>query len=97
MTGTQHAYDASLEQCIGRALRYGQTKAVHIYRFLALHTYDVDVIQNRERKTLVRGKVDPSYTPFGYTAPAVGADGGWSLVAEDGVGAEMEAGWASGV
>ncbi len=37
-------------QCIGRARRYGQTKTVHIYRFIALQTIDVDVIYQREQK-----------------------------------------------
>ncbi|KAH0533931.1 hypothetical protein GP486_008950, partial [Trichoglossum hirsutum] len=37
---------------IGRARRYGQKKVVHIHRFLALKTIDVDVIQERTAKRL---------------------------------------------
>lgn len=45
-----------MEQAIGRVLRYGQLKPVRIYRYLALKTIDVDIIQGRAQKKL--GLVD---------------------------------------
>ena len=50
---SQDEYDALDEQCIGRARRFGQMKMVYVYRFLALKTIDVDIIQNRSGKRLV--------------------------------------------
>lgn len=35
-------------QCVGRARRYGQRKRVHVYRFIALRTIDVDTIYHHE-------------------------------------------------
>ena len=49
----QH-YEAAIEQATGRVLRYGQLKAVRIYRFLALKTIDVDIIQGRTQKKLAQ-------------------------------------------
>lgn len=45
-----------MTQCIGRARRYGQQNTVHVYRFVALRTVDVDILQEREEKTLVKKK-----------------------------------------
>jgi hypothetical protein len=53
LTETQYHYDASTIQAIGRARRYGQKKVVHIHRFLALKTIDVDITQERTAKRLV--------------------------------------------
>lgn len=39
-----------MTQAIGRARRYGQEKRVHIYRFVALRTIDVDIMEQRERR-----------------------------------------------
>jgi hypothetical protein len=36
-------------QAIRRAHRFGQEKLVHIYRFVALKTIDVNILENRER------------------------------------------------
>lgn len=47
----QH-YESAMEQAIGRVLRYGQLKPVRIYRYLALKTIDVDIIQGRAQKKL---------------------------------------------
>lgn len=52
-TDDQHTYHQSLTQCIGRAKRFGQKKTVHVYKLLALHTVDVDVLEWREGKKLV--------------------------------------------
>ncbi|KAF2102036.1 hypothetical protein NA57DRAFT_7963, partial [Rhizodiscina lignyota] len=40
-------YHACMEQAIGRAVRPGQTKPVHIYRFVTLNTIDVDILEKR--------------------------------------------------
>ncbi|KAL9602375.1 MAG: hypothetical protein Q9179_002557 [Wetmoreana sp. 5 TL-2023] len=50
----RHSYHQSITQCIGRSLRYGQQKTVHVYRIVALETVDVDLLEWREGKKLVR-------------------------------------------
>ena len=45
----QQRYDATMLQAIRRAHRFGQTKTVHVYRFAALNTIDVNILQHRER------------------------------------------------
>lgn len=50
---TQYDYDSSMCQAIGRARRYGQSKHVHIYHFLAKKTMDVAIFQERRGKVLV--------------------------------------------
>ena len=86
-----------MTQCIGRAKRYGQQKTVHIYRFAALKTIDVDILQEREQRTLVKKKV------FIKSRAAVRGGPGrqgptveWRLVSPDTIDDSMEAGWGSG-
>jgi len=55
-----------MTQAIGRVRRYGQTKTVHIYRFLSLKTIDVDIIQGRTQKKLA--KVNGSWGLFNESA-----------------------------
>lgn len=50
----QYQYDSATTQAIGRARRYGQRKTVHIYRFLSLKTIDVDIIEERTGKMLLK-------------------------------------------
>jgi SNF2-related domain len=50
---TQHEYNSSLTQAIGRAFRLGQAKEVHIYQFLAERTIDVNVLEGRTGGVLV--------------------------------------------
>jgi hypothetical protein len=45
----QYGYDSRMLQAIRRAHRFGQEKMVHIYRFVALKTIDVNILENRER------------------------------------------------
>ena len=97
LTETQQSYDALTTQCIGRAKRFGQKKTVHVYRFMALRTIDVDIMQEREGKTLVKKRM------FSSTKGAVSAGPGrrelppeWRMVDEDQMDADMEAGWGSG-
>jgi SNF2 family DNA or RNA helicase len=54
---SQHAFNESRIQCIGRARRYGQLKKVHVYDFLALHSIDVDITEDQRCKHLVREKL----------------------------------------
>jgi SNF2-related domain len=50
---TQHEYNSSLTQAIGRAFRLGQTRDVHIYQFLAERTIDVNVLEGRTGMVVV--------------------------------------------
>lgn len=110
LTKHQQAYNASMTQSIGRAKRFGQQKTVHVYRFLALRTIDVDILQEREHKMLVKKKalqeseaaVEGSERGGGSEAvegsePAVGQpDEEWFLVEENKIDNTMEGGWGSG-
>lgn len=97
LSNTQQSYSASMTQCIGRAKRYGQRKTVHIYRFAALKTIEVDILQEREQKTLVKKKLHRK-----RKAAEMSEDGGaessgdWVLVREDEIDDTLEAGWGSG-
>src|SRR5438309_7825543 len=51
---TQYKYESIYEQAIGRVRRRGQKKDVHIYYFLAARTIDVNILEDREGKTLVQ-------------------------------------------
>ncbi|KAL6714776.1 hypothetical protein ACLMJK_008202 [Lecanora helva] len=53
-TMTNYGYNSVRTQCIGRSLRYGQFKQVHIYDFLALRTMDVDVYEYRMHMKLTK-------------------------------------------
>jgi hypothetical protein len=50
---TQYDYDSSMTQAVGRALRYGQTRRVHVYHLLMKRTIDVNIFQERRKKILV--------------------------------------------
>jgi hypothetical protein len=39
-----------MAQAIARCLRYGQKKTVHIHHFAALHTIDVNILEQRHRR-----------------------------------------------
>lgn len=65
VTKTQYQYKAIHKQAVGRAYRQNQEKDVYVYHFLAAHTIDVNILQDRTGKTLVRRKeryhlLDPS-------------------------------------
>jgi hypothetical protein len=51
---TGYDYEASLTQAIGRAVRFGQQKHVHVWHFLALNTMDVAILQNRFGMVLIQ-------------------------------------------
>jgi len=46
---TQQGYTACETQAIGRIRRYGQEKTVHVWRFIANATIDVDILRQRSR------------------------------------------------
>jgi len=48
---SKQAYDARETQAIGRIRRYGQTKHVHIYRFLTLDSVDEMIFMERTGMT----------------------------------------------
>jgi SNF2 family DNA or RNA helicase len=52
ITEEAQQYHATMEQARGRAIRFGQTKEVHIHRFVAIDTIDQSTYENREQKTL---------------------------------------------
>jgi SNF2 family DNA or RNA helicase len=47
LTDTQKQYEMYMTQAIGRIRRYGQTKKVHVWRFLARDTIDMDIFEQR--------------------------------------------------
>ena len=49
---SQEIYDACETQAIGRVRRYGQTKHVHIWRFLSTNTIDAQIYQERTGKAI---------------------------------------------
>ena len=50
---SQEIYDACETQAIGRLRRYGQTKHVHIWRFLSTNTIDVEIFEQRTKRKVV--------------------------------------------
>ena len=75
---------------------------VHIHRFAALKTIEVDVLQEREQKTLVKKKlhrkrkVDEMSEGGGAEGGGAESSGDWLLVREDEMDDTLEAGWGSG-
>lgn len=47
----QYGYESTMAQMIGRVRRHGQKKEIHVYRVLALNTIDVDILEQRERRS----------------------------------------------
>lgn len=62
----QHTYQAAMMQAIGRSRRFGQTKRVHVYHFLAAKTIDVDIFEKRSQKVLkvIDHPVEEEESPF---------------------------------
>lgn len=54
LASSQYDYEATMTQAIGRSRRYGQKKHVHIYHFLAGATIDVNILQQRRRRVVVK-------------------------------------------
>lgn len=49
LAATRQEYEAYETQAIGRIRRYGQTKTVHVWRFLARNTIDTEIFVDRSR------------------------------------------------
>ena len=47
LTMTDYEYRSCETQAIGRVRRYGQTKKVHVWRFLTENSIDVEIFQDR--------------------------------------------------
>lgn len=47
LTTTDYEYRSCETQAIGRVRRYGQTKKVHVWRFLTENSIDVEIFQDR--------------------------------------------------
>ncbi|KAJ7782010.1 hypothetical protein DFH07DRAFT_792303 [Mycena maculata] len=50
---SQEIYDACMTQAVGRLVRYGQTKHVHIWRFKTQETIDEEIYDQREATKIV--------------------------------------------
>jgi len=51
LTATDYEYHSSETQAIGRIRRYGQTRKVHIWRFMSEDTMDVEIYEGRTGKS----------------------------------------------
>ncbi|KAK8236798.1 hypothetical protein HDK77DRAFT_484154 [Phyllosticta capitalensis] len=58
---TTQAYKAKMDQAIGRSRRLGQEKHVHVYRFVAMNTIDVGILEKLELRddALIEGPEVP--------------------------------------
>ena len=63
LTRSQSKFDAAMIQAVGRARRYGQTRRVRIYYFVALRTIDVDVLQQRQWRNVALTTASSSSLP----------------------------------
>jgi SNF2 family DNA or RNA helicase len=52
LADSQQQYDAYETQAIGRIRRYGQTKTVHIWRYLAKDTVDEEIYNERRQEKM---------------------------------------------
>lgn len=73
---SQYLYESSETQAIGRARRYGQQKVVHIYRFFSLKTIDVDILEHRTHKKLVKNNGQFELADSSSSSTAVAAPDG---------------------
>lgn len=64
LTDREQTYHAAMTQAIGRARRYGQTKVVHTYHFLALKTIDVDVFEQNNHVIVDTNFEKQKFVPF---------------------------------
>jgi hypothetical protein len=52
LSETQHEFTARETQAIGRILRYGQSKTVHVWRFIVSDTMDETIHKERVRAAM---------------------------------------------
>ncbi|CAE6530732.1 unnamed protein product [Rhizoctonia solani] len=60
LTPSPHIYEAAETQAIGRIRRYGQTKLVHVWRFLTRDSIDTEIYEDRvvkRRQLRAEGKI----------------------------------------
>ncbi|CAE6523404.1 unnamed protein product [Rhizoctonia solani] len=60
LTPSPHIYEAAETQAIGRVRRYGQTKLVHVWRFLTRDSIDTEIYEDRvvkRRQLRAEGKI----------------------------------------
>ncbi|CAE6441527.1 unnamed protein product, partial [Rhizoctonia solani] len=60
LTPSPHIYEAAETQAIGRVRRYGQTKLVHVWRFLTKDSIDTEIYEDRvvrRRQLRAEGKI----------------------------------------
>ncbi|KAN0062000.1 hypothetical protein ACQY0O_005995 [Thecaphora frezii] len=57
----QQQYNATMTQAIGRCVRYGQTKKVFVWRFIAMETIDQETIEKREQISLEVEELDARF------------------------------------
>ena len=50
---SQEQYDMCETQAVGRLRRYGQTKHVHVYRYLTTNTIDMEIYEQRTKNLKV--------------------------------------------
>ncbi|KAK5166378.1 hypothetical protein LTR04_000638 [Oleoguttula sp. CCFEE 6159] len=62
LADSQYLYESNMTQAIGRARRFGQVKNVCIYRFVALKTIDVEILEQRERRADALEEYKPGKT-----------------------------------
>lgn len=75
LTDREQTYKAAMTQAVGRARRYGQTKAVHTYHFLSLKTIDVDTFESRNHVILDHeNTTPPDYMPYSGFAKSMPMD-----------------------
>ena len=74
----QQAYEATMEQAIGRVRRHGQEKDIHVHHLVALDTVDVDVLELRERRITALTEQDSPevVAPTGLVEDALMVDDG---------------------
>jgi len=58
LANSRHQFAQSYVQCIGRARRHGQRRIVHVHRFIALGTVDVDCYEHRLESRLSQSEQD---------------------------------------
>lgn len=63
-------YQASVAQAMGRAIRWGQQKHVHVWHILALHTLEVGILQSRASGVLVRRENEFQMVPPDKVRPS---------------------------
>ncbi|RMZ83177.1 hypothetical protein DV738_g1364, partial [Chaetothyriales sp. CBS 135597] len=57
LTKSRATYKAMMRQAIGRSLRYGQRReVVHVHYFAMAHTIEVNILEQRQRKFIVRNE-----------------------------------------